>query len=360
MSKQDIINAIWGKLSDNTKYSPEIEEYLKTFADAKQRQDVANGLNGGNKEILAKQIELGINKPTNQEQIDLARAGKFNLPTEGATRQGGLINGYNQGYNLNYDNPTNQISTRIGQALGTAKRGFDSPLGRAIVAYGASRMMGDNNPMKQAATAYQTRQNANTANQLYRQQLGKMGIDTSKIGGDISTDMYKTWVTGYNAGAKTITLQELANLGDERAINAINNGANPYTTVNNSIGKDLLNRVGDKNSAMIDWYGAKTESEKQLLPYRIKEIDARIAQNQQRINLYAQQVKNGTASNSVKAELDKLKVENMQLAIEKKRAEVEILKQYTNNPDGNPLPVTNVPINNGTQAGATSHRTNAF
>jgi hypothetical protein len=196
--KQNFINAVLGKLTNNTKYSPAIEEYLNTFSDAKQRQDVANGLNGGSKDILAKQIELGINRPdvNNQEQLDLARAGKFNLPTEGGVRQGGLINGYNQGYNLNYDNPTDQISTRIGQALGTIKRGADSPLGRAIIAYGASRALNVDNPTEQALKAALTRSNNQAANQYYRKQLSDMGFDLSDTNYEINQDIFQNILKG--------------------------------------------------------------------------------------------------------------------------------------------------------------------
>ena len=75
--KQNFINAVLGKLGSNTKYSPEIEQYLATLPQ-EQRQGVANGLNFGNKDILANQQRLGINIPQGKEQIALARQGRFN------------------------------------------------------------------------------------------------------------------------------------------------------------------------------------------------------------------------------------------------------------------------------------------
>lgn len=193
--KQNFINAVLGKLGSNTKYSPEIEQYLATVS-PEQRQGVANGLNFGNKDILANQQRLGINIPHGEEQITLARQGQFNLPTEGGVRQGGLINGYNQGYNLNYDNPTNQISTRIGQALGTIKRGADSPLGRAVIAYGAASALNADNPTEQALKAALTRSNNQAANQYYRKQLSDMGFDLSDTNYEINQDIFQNILKG--------------------------------------------------------------------------------------------------------------------------------------------------------------------
>ena len=295
--KQNFINAVLGKLNGNTKYAPDIEQYLNTFSDAQQRQDVANGLNGGNKEILAKQIELGINRPdvNNQEQLDLARTGKFNLPTEGGVRQGGLINGYNQGYNLNYDNPTDQISTRIGQALGTIKRGADSPLGRAVIAYGASRMMGDANPLKQAATAYSTRENVKTADQLYRKQLNNMGIDTSGINGEINADMIKTLSPLLSTGTKFTTLGALA-MYDEGAKARIAAGADPNTIVPNTLAKDFANNVRGLNDARIENYNARTNNINQLTPWQVEKMKNDINTSRERVAIAKQKAARGEIS----------------------------------------------------------------
>jgi hypothetical protein len=294
--KQNFINAVLGKLGSNTKYSPEIEQYLVTVP-PEQRQGVANGLNFGNKDILANQQRLGINIPQGEEQIALARQGQFNLPTEGATRQGGLINGYNQGYNLNYDNPTNQISTRIGQALGTIKRGADSPLGRAVIAYGASRMMGDANPLKQAATAYGTRENVKTADQLYRKQLNNMGVDTSGINGEINADMVKTLSPLLSTGTKFTTLGALA-MYDEGAKARIAAGADPNTIVPNTLAKDIANNVRGLNDARINNLNAKTKTEDLLRDAKYQKIMNDINTAQQRVAIARQKLANGTISAS--------------------------------------------------------------
>ena len=293
--KQNFINAVLGKLGSNTKYSPEIEEYLNTFSDAKQRQDVANGLNGGSKDILANQQALGIRQPQNEEQIALARQGQFNLPTEGAVRQGGLINGYNQGYNLNYDNPTNQISTRIGQALGTVKRGFDSPLGRAVIAYGAARALGDSNPLKQAATAYGTRENVKTADQLYRKQLNNMGVDTSGINGEINADMVKTLSPLLSTGTKFTTLGALA-MYDEGAKARIAAGADPNTIVPNTLAKDIANNVRGLNDARIENYNARTNNINQLTPWQVEKMKNDINISRERVAIARQKAARGEIS----------------------------------------------------------------
>lgn len=292
--KQNFINAVLGKLSSNTKYSPEIEQYLATLPQ-EQRQGVANGLNFGNKDILANQQRLGINIPQGEEQIALAKQGQFNLPTEGAVRQGGLINGYNQGYNLNYDNPTDQISTRIGQALGTVKRGADSPLGRAVIAYGASRMMGDENPLKQAATAYQTRQGVKTADQLYRQQLNNMNVDTSKINGEITSDMIKTLNPLLSTGTKFTTLGAMA-MYNEDAKARIAAGADPNTIVPNTLAKDIANNVRGLNDARIENYNARTNNINQLTPWQIEKIKNDINTSRERVAIARQKAARGEIS----------------------------------------------------------------
>ena len=125
-----------------------------------------------------------------------------------------------------------------------------------------------------------------------------MGIDTSKIGGEINADIYKNMIAGYNAGTKTITLQELANLGDERAINALANGANPYTTVNNSIGRDLLNNISGLNDARINNLNAKTKTEDLLRDAKYQKIMNDINTAQHRVAIARQKLANGTISAS--------------------------------------------------------------
>lgn len=295
--KQNFINAVLGKLGSNTKYSPEIENWLQTLPE-EQRIGAANGKNFGDKAILAKQQELNIPIPQGQEQLALANEGKFNPYTHGGgIRQGGLINGYNQGYNLNYDNPTNQISTRIGQALGTVKRGADSPLGRAIIAYGASRALGDSNPLKQAATAYGTRENVKTADQLYRKQLNNMGVDTSGINGEINADMVKTLSPLLSTGTKFTTLGALA-MYDEGAKARIAAGADPNTIVPNTLAKDIANNVRGLNDARIENLNAKTKTEDLLRDAKYQKIINDINTAQQRVAIAQKRLANGTGSKS--------------------------------------------------------------
>ena len=98
-------------------YNAPIQERL---SDEQIAEKVANGLNLGIPELAQAQKDVGIRIPQGTEQVAQAQVGEFNKPmvvtgVNNAPRQGGLIQGYKQGYNLNYDNPTNTVGTRIGQ-----------------------------------------------------------------------------------------------------------------------------------------------------------------------------------------------------------------------------------------------------
>lgn len=155
-------------------------------------QGVSQGLNSGNKELAQFITDNKINTPKTAEEIALAKEGKFNDYTPVAStisenpRVGGalpnFINGYrentNNGFNL--ENWTNNIGLdgrkkglvyRVGEGLGTAARFLDSPAGKMLLAYGASNMLGDTNPLEQAFTAGAVNVNARMNDKLYRNEL---------------------------------------------------------------------------------------------------------------------------------------------------------------------------------------------
>lgn len=169
------------------------------------KEGIAQGLNFGVPEIADAQDALKINKPKTGEEIDLARQGQFNqypLQTGLSTtpRQGGIIPDMISGFRENYRNsfdpnnlaPQNKnFATRFGEGLGTIARFADSPLGRGLLAYGLNNALGYDDSALEGITAFVGRQNARTADEVYRNNLNKLGIDTSNIRGNVTSDVYK-------------------------------------------------------------------------------------------------------------------------------------------------------------------------
>ena len=169
------------------------------------KEGFAQGLNFGVPEIADAQDALKINKPKTGEEIDLARQGQFNtypLKTGLTTgpRQGGFLNDFQKGYQENYQNAfdANNLApqkkswaTRIGEGLGSVGRFIDSPLGRGLIAYGLNNALGYDNSVIEGLNAFIGRQNAQTADKIYRQNLANNGIDLSGIRGNVTSDIYK-------------------------------------------------------------------------------------------------------------------------------------------------------------------------
>ena len=110
------------------------------------------GLNSGNKEVATFIDNNNIRKPHNDEEIALAKEGKFNsyAPIQAtvseAPRVGGLLNDVASGYRENRNTPfgiqnlepnkNKGIGYRIGEGLGSAVRFGESPAGRALLVGG--------------------------------------------------------------------------------------------------------------------------------------------------------------------------------------------------------------------------------
>lgn len=207
----------------NNKYPAHIQDYLDNLETQPYMQDllskpkeealtldqykegVTQGLNFGVPEIANWQKENGINVPKTDEEISLAHTGDFNsyplqAGLEGSERQGGILRDFFGGYRDNYLNgfkPDNwapekkSFSTHAGELLGSVGRFIDSPLGRGLIAGGLTAALGYKNPLKEGLAAVAGRQGAVTKDKLYRKQLQDMGIDTSDISGNITSDIYK-------------------------------------------------------------------------------------------------------------------------------------------------------------------------
>lgn len=253
-AKEKFINFLNGIQTPT--YGEEIDNALSLLP-IEQRQDFAQGLNGGNVNIAQKQKQLGISSPKTQEEIALAKAGQFNKPE--MVRQGGLIQGYNQGYNLNYDNPTNTVGTRIGQAVGTLGRAIDTPLGRGLIAYGLSNAIGDTNPLEQAFTAGVGRQTNLTKDKVYRKQLKQLGMTDNEINsirGMITDDIYKNIADSYKARWNKASWADLATVSPvvAEAVKANPELANSYLPA--SVANTIMR--GDLTEAQIQNLLART------------------------------------------------------------------------------------------------------
>lgn len=116
-----------------------------------------------------------------------------------------LVKGYQENYSTPFSinnlqqNQNKGVASRIGEGLGTLARGLNSPFGKAVLAYGATRALGGDNTLAamQGLTAGVTNQALRTQDALYRKGLEEQGIDTSKIRGWITDDVYKNYSNSY-------------------------------------------------------------------------------------------------------------------------------------------------------------------
>lgn len=248
-------------------YNAPIQERL---SDKQIAEKVANGLNLGIPELAQAQKNIGIRIPQGTEQVAQAQLGEFNKPmvvtsVNNAPRQGGLIQGYKQGYNLNYDNPTNTVGTRIGQGLGTLGRFADSPLGRGLIAYGLSNAMGDTNPLEQAFTAGVGRQTNMTQDRVYRNQLKQLGMtddEVNAIPGNVTKDVFEGVTSGMRLGNQRMTYGQLAMLDDGIAEEVRKNPAlaNQFVPIN--IARDIYAKKRPMAESKMEETKAKTEETK--------------------------------------------------------------------------------------------------
>lgn len=172
------------------------------------KEGIAQGLNFGIPEIADAQQALKINIPKTQEEIEAAKTGNFNTYsnalrgglTATPNQQGGFLSDLAKGYQDNYSNafnPTNLtpsnkgFAERTGEFLGSIGRFIDSPLGRGLIAGGLTSALGYDNGLQEGLNAFLGRQNAQTADRLYRNNLNNLGIDTSQIRGNVTSDVYK-------------------------------------------------------------------------------------------------------------------------------------------------------------------------
>lgn len=174
--------------------------YNQGYTDQEIINRVAQGQNFGLPELANEQKEWGIKLPRANNELDeeAVRGNYLNvyqpkLQTGATTtpRQGGFFNDLAQGYQENATQGFNVqnlapdqnkgLATRIGEGLGTLTRFANSPLGRGLIAYGATRALGYDDPVEQGLIAGVTRQGNVTRDKAYRQGLINMGVDEAQV-----------------------------------------------------------------------------------------------------------------------------------------------------------------------------------
>jgi len=228
-------------------------------------------------------------------------------------RVGGLLNDLSSGYNENYNNRfrfgnwgNNDLDFdrkkgfgyRLGEGLGTIGRFIDSPLGRGVLAYGLNSALGYNNSLQEGLQAAVGRQNAQTADRVYRQQLRQMGYtddDLAEITGNITPQIYKGLTDSFRLGNQRITYGQLAMFDDGVAEQVRQN-------------PELANQFIPMTFAR-DIYGKKRD----LAEEKIANDKVKLAQNERRLNILQQKVNQGAATAAELSEYRTLKKKQLEL-----------------------------------------------
>lgn len=265
----NLADLLFGKRTiEESEPQPQYGEAIQTYLDNLDNQDyfksllnrptqtgltpeqykigITQGLNYGVPEIAEAQKQLGIRLPVTGEDKQLAELGAFNqypvikAGITGTPREGGLLNDFSRGYNENYNNrfavsnlmPSGKNwATRIGEGLGTVGRFIDSPLGRGIIAGGLNSALGYDNSLREGLTAAVGRQNYQTQDKLFRQQLkndyGYTDEDLNNIPGNLTKDMFNSLALSSYRTKSLRVRQEIANASDNtKRANIIMQGLN--------------------------------------------------------------------------------------------------------------------------------------
>lgn len=238
-------------------YNPvnEYQEYLRQNGYADDViNGVSQGLNGGSKEIAdwISQYNSGsgknnpINIPKTQEEIELAKQGKFNIPSfndknfinnseinnrntdvnvDNATKDSILskfangISDFVSGYEENKNNPLSSQNllpndkkskmARTGEAVGTIARLLNKPAIQGLVAGGVTGAI-SKDPWAAVSSGYKFARNRDI-NDLYTNALKERGIDVrpGTFGNLSSNDFYALYNAGYKDLANQILYQKV-------------------------------------------------------------------------------------------------------------------------------------------------------
>lgn len=187
-----------------------------------------------------------------------------------------LASGYRenatQGFDVNNLAPQRKgLATRLGEGLGTLARFYDKPIGRMAVATGLSALTGEVNPLGEGVKAYVGRQQHQTADKVYRNQLKQLGMtdeELNAIKGNVTKDIFEGVTSGMRLGNQRMTYGQLAMFDDNVKQMVLTNPelSNVYVPV--SFGRDVYSekrKQAEGKMAEIAAKTAKTEKETSLL-----------------------------------------------------------------------------------------------
>lgn len=247
------------------------EPYGKNLT-PEQIQGIAQGLNYGNEDVARMQQSLGIPIPKTPEELALAQQGKFNYQG----RTGGILNDLGRGFEQNYNKnivqslsqPLQQrnLATGLGQVLGSVGKFADSSLGRGLIAAGAVKALGGSGGQALVAGlgAGVGRQNASTADKLYRKQmvadLGMTPEEVAAIKGNVTEDMYKNLANARKLKLQNIRYADLAPFDKDIADAIAKNPDLANQEVPSTIGLALLSKKGQLGQSQVELNKAKAEN----------------------------------------------------------------------------------------------------
>lgn len=218
--------------------------------------------------------EVGQEQPQNIFDTPVITGGiveNNNMPQNTPVRN--WLKDFASGYNDNYKNRWGNTDlpqekswgTRIGEGLGTIGRFVDSPLGRGLIAGGLNSALGYKNSLQEGLNAAVGRQQAQTADRVYRKQLGQMGYsqqDLDNITGDITPSIYKGLTDSFRLGNQRMTYGQLAMFDDDIAelLRANPDLENQFIPL--SMARDVYTKRQQQAEADIEGTKAKTEKTK--------------------------------------------------------------------------------------------------
>ena len=178
-----------------------------------------------------------------------------------------LASGYKenatQGFDVNNLAPQRKgLATRIGEGLGTLARFYDKPIGRMAVATGLSMLTDEANPLGEGVKAYVGRQQHQTADKVYRNQLKQLGMtdeELNAIKGNVTKDIFEGVTSGMKLGNQRMTYGQLALFDDNVKQMVLSNPelSNVYVPV--SFGRDVYSKKGEQAEGKMAKVAAETK-----------------------------------------------------------------------------------------------------
>lgn len=245
---QALSNALFGKQSESTDNVNQINPLYEILTNQQNKwkqegnlpEEAINaagqGLNSGYKEIADFIDKNNILKPTTDEEIALAKEGKFNsyapsITTSSNPRTGGIFRDFSGGYQENRFTPASLdnfgqntladgrnkgFAYRAGEALGSLTRFGESPLGRGLLVGGTiGALGGDPTAMLAFGASTSMMNQGNRMNdQLYRNTLkndyGYSDEDLGQVRGYINKDTFNNIVnSNYKSNMNTYRNKKL-------------------------------------------------------------------------------------------------------------------------------------------------------